>query len=259
MENLAIKDREYRLYDDNLEFTNKALKSFIDIYCKCDSESEFLQVIDNREDRTDLAKMLNFYNQGYFNTKGQITLKGVDIGLDMSDADFSDAIYSTSCFDKINRLNGWIIDNNGVIYPAKNHAQFLHFVTLLGIDCSSFVRVTNTNIGFAPLNFSTVENYVDRLSPLTLTGKQVKAMHNVIKIDDKRLNRGKDSLPFYDYLLDSMISGFALDEDTLEHNLSIIEENSPEKIDAKQLLSDAHYYRRNKTRYAEDFCRELNL
>lgn len=256
MENIEFVKRKFRLYDDNREYTYKAMYDFIEFYSRLNPYDDFYAEIKELpyEKKVILRNMYDFYIDKFFNKKGEITLRPVNLNKDMSDDEISNVIASTVAFDKIAKFNGWLVDTEGNVYAARNHVKFLNFLTLIGIDCSSYVRVTNNPIGMARLNFSSATDYIKN-KPFLMTPAQIRALYNMKRIEEKRFNNY--SLPFQDYFVDSMVGGFLVNEPLLDENLKVIEEASPEPIYAKELLRDVQKYKKDKELYKEDFGTEF--
>ena len=257
MKNIPIYEREFRLFDDNREVAENWINLFVQALEKVRDPKDLQEHLTDMSTRIEVLGMLSFYEQGFFNSQGEITLKGVDLGHNLSSEEFNKMLNGTKCFDKASLVNGWIVDEKGVVYPAKNHAKLLQFLTLMGKDCSSYIRVTNKSIGLAMLNFSSVETYVYPNKPFTITKEQVMALYNIKSINEKRFDFPK--LDFEDYLLDSMLAGFIMSGTEVNRNMKTIQDSAPEDVDGRRLVELVRLYQRDRERYVEDYGVNLNL
>lgn len=252
--------RKFKLYEDNPEYANEAMKNFLDLYRSMPQGmyfSDYIFTLDPKV-KTQMRDMYSFYKDGLFDEYGALKLNAVDLSKPLTKEDLYNALNATSAFDKRAIINGWIIDTKGNVYPAKNHARFLNFLTLFGVDCTSFVRVAPANIGITKVNFSNASNYLNTDTKPQITEAQVQAMYNLKVIYEKRFN--DIPLPFKDYILDSMLGGFLDYGDGIDtENLKQIEKFSPEQISSKETYSDYLYYKKYKSRYEDDYGRELRI
>ena len=233
MKKLSIIDRKFKLYDDNKKATLAAIVDFVQFYNSLEDWQDFSTEEKklNTETRANVHEIKTYFDEKLIDHQGNITISGVNLNKDFSDSELLYLSDTTVTFDRVAIVNGWIVDTDGTVYSAINHAHFLSFVTLLGIDCSSYIRVTNKPIGNAKLNFSSASEYVSSSNPFLITEAQVRALENLKRLEELRF---KDyPLPFEDYLIDSMLGGFIINEPNALENLYVIQNASSEPIFAK--------------------------
>ncbi len=260
MENLNLNKRKFKLYNDNAEYAGEAMRNFLDLYRGSlgNNINNCISQIEHTH-KNDMYEMLIFFKDGLFDEYGAFAVPSVDLNKNLSDDEIKKIAYSTPCFDKMAKLNGWIVDTSGNIYPAKNHPNFINFLTLFGVDCSSFIRVTNAPIGLAPLNFSSASHYIDVERSEVLTKEQVLALYNLKRIYELRFENC--ALRLQDYILDSMLGGYLHENGDLYNmdNLKTIQKYCPENFSANETYKNFLYYSKHKESYEEDFGAELRI
>lgn len=254
---MDLSVRKFKLYPDNKKYTTERLIQFAEL-CKSARLCSVSEMIceQDAELRDDFFILAGFLRDGLIDSSGNLTLTTTKLDVPISKDDIPDIIGSSACFDINNRINGWLVAPDGRIFAVKNHGHCINLLTLMGVDCSNFIRVTNLPVGLTHLNFSNASDYIDTNRPFIMTKEQVHALNNIKKIEEYRKN--EIPLDFRDYMIDSLLGGFVSKEQDKIASLKALEEVFPD-INVKYLLRDVEFYKKRKDKYQDDFGKMLML
>jgi len=258
--NLTLNQRQQKLYPDNAIVAKQKMDEFLMLYKSANKDkSTFYEKINALPNSHDMVIMMQFFEANYFDLDGKIISQKIDFSQIKNKSELKKLSESSSiAYDISKSSNGWVINTNGEIYSVRNHPLLFNFLTTMGVDVSSYIRVTVNSIGYAKLNFSTTKGYVESDNPFIITKEQVNAMYNLIKLNELKHPDKMYKTDFQDYIIDSMLGGFCYADinDTKNYeialnNLKTIQKNIPLDFSINDTLKKANIFIKYPEKYKE--------